>query len=659
MNNIYFFNSHGARNGLDRRVEIPEQDHNIYITLAYPGYTITSYELLVCLCAFKDERFVEWFNSSIDQIKSNSIPDFKELYLFERTVESHMIQAGWAQANYFLSQPNASTYSDFDTITKLVKSMSNFVRPDGGINEDFYKHDTAFFLTFYFRNPTFNLSIADYKYSTHIYSSVTTERSGLNSMGSYNYNLSIDIPERKFQCDHNGKMQVNKLIRQMYSSSLLPTKQELKRRFKLECIDNKHLAVSNYSIDSTAQFINYVGQRLPLLPIPNIIFMANCSTVQGLDEESIRLVRRGSISLRPAEDLPLEFSPQIKTSQDPVDNTTFNKPKPSEDSIVTSESDDNYVVSEPDLEPGSDSEPDLDPGSRYEPSPQYTDMSDYEFWSRRRLPTKYESKLGNYKLNTKKVYEDKKKLAKKTGSSNIIVSIDGNMLISNAEEIFEPKHGDKFFILSQKTLDRKLTKIIVDGLTQTIKLNIPVTPELIITYWLIEYFKSIQHIFNKLKKVGYEKASDFYNQYLCRINSDYKNEIMDMFVELNELEIVRLGIIVNNPTDSINFRYIQTFVRSEYMQQFIYETLGLIVEPTNLNYKISHKFSFSNITNGKWDGRESTLTNPINYWFIKISEPDYNIQVITQEELSASKYKSKYLKYKEKYLNLSKQARSL
>ena len=32
MNNIYFFNSHGARNDLNTRVEIPEQDHNIYIT---------------------------------------------------------------------------------------------------------------------------------------------------------------------------------------------------------------------------------------------------------------------------------------------------------------------------------------------------------------------------------------------------------------------------------------------------------------------------------------------------------------------------------------------------------------------------------------------------------------------------------------------------
>jgi hypothetical protein len=703
MDNIYFFNAHGERNSLDARIEIPEGDKNIFITLAYPGYTITSLELLVCLCAFKDKDFVNFFNESIQKIQFNSISDFKDLYSFERQVESSIIQTGWQQANKFLKsnltrdQPfnlfeerqESSPYPDYEIIEKLVKYMSDFIRPNGSIDEDSYKSNSAFFLTFYFRNPTFNLSIADYSYSTHIYSGKTTEKSGLNPMRLYDYDLNINIPERKFKCDNNGKIKVNKLIRQMYSQSLLPTKQELRGRFNLQCIDGEHLALSNYSISSTSQFIDYVSKRLSST-VPNVIFMANCSVLEGLDYSLISLVRKHSFSLRKpeSEKLNSEILPIIKNSDQSNDDsnnnrTTFDKPQQRQQKQVLirvqrqpeQKSDsDSEPKSEPEPESESESEPESKPQTQGQPERQPERQSERQpepesepnednivnsednYVLTYSGNTKPKTKLEYYKNNTKKMYEDKKKLAK-NGNSNIIVSIHGNILQTNFGQTFSPEGGDKFFVLTQNDLNRNLTKIVVDGLSQAIKLNVSITPELIITYGLVEYFKTIKNIFNTFNKTGYKKASDFYNQYFCRSYEDYRNKIMDLFVEWNRLETDKLEMIVNNPTDLTNFNYIQAFVLTESMQKFINRELGLTVEPTNLNYKISHLFSFSNITTGIWSGLERVNPiNPINYWFVKMTDPDINIQIVKPTTTAT---KSKYLKYKEKYLNLSKQARSL
>ncbi len=688
MDNIYFFNAHGKRNDLETRIELPVTDQNIYITLAYPGYTITSQELLLCLCAFKNDRFVVWFNNQIEEIRNNTIPDFKSLYLFERSIESNIIQAGWEQANKFLNTKSESTqsiilsqekndlyhYPDYNSIIELVEEMSKYKRPDGGINEDFYKYNTAFFITFYFRNPTFNLSIADYNYSTHIYSSVRTERSGLNPMSKYNYNLNINVPNRKFECDNNGKAQVNKLIRAMYENSLLPTKQELKGRFKLECINGEHLAISNFSINSTSQFINYVTQKLGTSP--NVIFMANCSKVQGLDDEYISIVRKDSIDLRSFEDIPLEFSPLIKTSENSITDTTFDKPQ-------------NYVSSEyvPPIVP-PECVPPISP-PEYIPSakppdycseyiasakpPDYSSENYVQNLDSDRYPSvslesydhsqhKYGSKLEKYRRETKKIYEDKKNEAKKKGSSNIIIKLDKDLFKLNPNETFEPQGGDNFFILSQNKLTDTYVKIITDGLTKLIQLNIPVVKNLIIVYGLVEYFKIIKNSINSLSIDGYPLAIDFYNQYFSRIYSDYKNELMDLFANNNNLETIHFKLIINNPTDNANFEYINYFVGNTNVQEFINNKLGLKVEPTNINSKISTNFKFSNITTGVWnENNKPKLVHPINYWFIKISGnyyDTYDIQVIETLEQNA-KSKSKYLKYKKKYLNLSKQLSSL
>ncbi len=675
MDNIYFFNAHGSRNDLTTRVYLPESDRNIYITLAYPGYVITGFELLLCLCAFKNERFVEWFNSKIELIRTNKINGFAELYFIERQVESKIIQTGWEQAKTFLTQPNASTYPDYESIKTLVRLMNEH-KLDDSIDINAYKKQTAFFLTFYFRNPTFNLSIADYSYSTHIYSNYEIQRSGLNPMSTYNYDLEINIPERKFNCDKKGQKQVSKLIERIYEQSIIPTKNELKKRFKLQCVNGEHLAISNYSIDSTSQFINYVNQRFRLdtdstnktanrmvnkilgprlnktLDInSNVIFMANCSKVKGLDNDSIELVRSNSFTLR---DLPsLDDLPVIKDSSSPDDSTTFNKPKrrPQAELQVNHESEELQEPSTP--EPYSTQElPKPEPYSNQDPEVYNTYFSsNNSFWPKKI----FGSKMEKYSLETKKVYEDKKKLAKKVSpiNSNIIVTLYDELLVPSFDLTFSPEGGDNFYILSSNSLDSNLAKIIANGLAKTIELNISVTPESIIFNWFLMYFTSIQNFFNNPTITNDSKASDFYNYYLCRIQPDSKNIIMDMFVEQNNISTETLQSIINNPTDQVNFEYIQTFISSQPMRKFIYDELGLTVSPTKKNHFISQSYTFETLTNGSWK-TITTPIHPINYWFIKINEKDVDFKVVKTNSVT----KSKYLKYKEKYLNY-KQALSL
>lgn len=211
MDKIYFFNSHGSRNDINTRVQMNKLDNNIYISLAYPGYPITSYELVVCLQAFKNNDFIKFWTEQINNL--DQLESFEQLYRFERNIEMNMIQSGWKQINNYVGSDQESNLDpDYNLIIHTQKYMEQFVRPDGMINIDLYKIDSAFFLTFYFSNDKFNLTLPDYNYSTHIYSATEVQRSGLNPLSTYNYNLSVS-PGEKFSCDQDGKTKINRMVK--------------------------------------------------------------------------------------------------------------------------------------------------------------------------------------------------------------------------------------------------------------------------------------------------------------------------------------------------------------------------------------------------------------------------------------------------------------
>jgi len=559
-----------------------------------------------------------------------------------------MIQAAWYTIKKYLGETRSDTTydSDLPNIRLLHEYMIKFVRPDGLINIDLYKKDSAFFLTFYFSsNLNFKLTLPDYSYSTHIYDGLRVNKSGLNPIQSWNYDLTIDS-EKKFLCNQKGQTQLNKLIKKMYSNSLLPTVRELDGRYEIKCINGEYLAVSNFKITSTTKLIEYIKKRIG--SNKNIIFLANCSSLDNsiLDdsEETRKMVRSNSLSLR-SEDVE-ELSPDIKNFPTP-EEITFNK------SNDTNKSKPNQTSPRPQAKTELSEISELNVEVESEIQSQAQDKT-----------VQLQSKIEYYNTHTSKIFNDKINEAKRKSNNNIFVAIKSLFIEYENPYDEDPKlqkTENKFFILSTKACDLITMNIIKAGLNHLIKYGIEVVPEQIISFGLYNFFlphNPFAILFNKLDKQGYANSIDFYNHYMCKLYPNYKIQLVEQFIEsIGPIE--ELKRICENPPYS-------EFKTQEFIRR-IKPIVELKVRPTEINYNISTKFTLDDLnrwTNNKMKG------SYLNFWFIKIGREaeDYLLEVIgtteakvsgTTEakvsgttEAKASDTKSKYLKYKKKYLNL-------
>lgn len=634
MDKIYIFNSHGKRNDLETRVELATNDSNIYINLAYPGFSISTYESLICLCAFKNTEFVNYFNEQMQTI--GLIQTSQLLYEFERTIESKMIQAAWQTVKTFLSSnPTNSEKADYQTIRDFYEYMSNFLKSDSTINVDVYKANSGFLLSFYFKSDYFDLSMPDFSFSTHLYYIDSAEVSGLSPISFYDYNLKIN--SGKIQCDNNGKIKLNGIIRQMYNYSVLPTKKELKRRYKVKCIDSNFLAVSKFLISSTEQFLNYIQQRIGL--DRNIIFLANCSVLAGYNTRDSRsLIRIQSIDLKSDEvgiNTSDEIIPQVK-ELDLTNDATFN--------ATDSDKSDNYIdSSEADI-PEQALEQGLEPGSAASFEPAYNPVFNPEYFSNYSQIKNviFETREKYYQANTPKIYKDKIKETTRPNKTNNIVALINDLRVSYTQRTFEPSNN--FYVLRPTTYDPPTINLIHLGVKYSIENQIEPNSLNIIIGGLTSLItsKDFKDSFNRLDRSGYD-LDRFYSNYFILLpdNQIYSLDILKLFVRnLNSFE--HFDHMIQNQANA--FEQFGRFVSPELISN---QGLEITIEPihsTKTNYMISRGLSFQNVNT--W----AQQPKPINFWFIGVSGIDYNIQVINKLEKSG--FKQKYLKYKKKYLDL-------
>lgn len=688
MSKIYFFNSHGRRNSINERFELDRSDNNIYISLAYPGYPITTFELLVCLLAFKNENFKEFFQEQINNL--DQLETFEELYLFERNIEEEMIQSAWEQTQTNISRNEP----DYNLIIKLNRYMTQYLRPDGKINVDLYKINSSFFLTFYFYNDKFNLTLPDYSYSTHIYSKTRVQRSGLNPMDGYNYDLQISSGE-KFDCNEQNKRKINNLIKQMYLKSELPTLNELKGRFVIKCIDKKYLAVSEFVIYSTEHFIKRIDQRIG--KDRNIIFLANCSTLEDplIDKN---LVRRQSFSFRTENNFipELEYVPNTKnfpeeekttfnlksSKRGPIPNTISGRipgpmPGPTP-GLMTGPTSDPTPGPIPGLIPGPTPgptpglmpgpTPGLIPGPMPGPmrglipssigdlkqdiEPYNPDLQDEYITTEEHTSSekkKKKTKIEHYQKKTKDIFRSKIRETK-TKTNNIFVSIKSLFTEDSEYSEYLENSVHNYYILSIKTYDSLTIAIIYKGIEYIIQHNIPPTSKQIIKYGLMSFLKNqdFSKYFNSSQKKGYNKAIDFYELYICRLNSNYRNKLLRQFINWIDLTEQLFQVVTNN---NVAEQKLDEFVNS--MDTNLKVTLD--INPTSINYNISRKFRLTDLNT--WTGQETGQDpTPINFWFIKTFD-DYMLKVIDRLPLNPNpnlNTKSKFLEYKQKYLNSKK-----